>query len=446
MGGIIEAAHKHGFELVPTVAAAAYPSGPVTAEAFELFSRRLLDGIEQASRHGGLDGVLLSLHGAMVTECFPDGEGELLRRVRGCVGHDMPVVSTLDFHANMTEAMVSNADILVGYNTYPHVDGYERGLEAGQLLWRMLADGLRPASALCKPRLLPPLVAQRTEVGAFRTLFERAHELEQQPQVLEVCTYGGFPYADIEPAGMGVLVVTDSDPDLAQELACQMEELAYSLSDQLVADVLSPEDAVRTALASTERPIVLADVADNPGAGGSCDGTGILEELIRQEATETVLYLADGEAAAAAHRAGVGETITVAVGGKRDRLHGKPITVEAYVKTLSDGSFTYRGPIHTGLRGNLGRAVVLEVGGVTVLVGEHRVQTTDPEIFRFSGIEPTHQKLVVLKSSVHYRAAFEPLAAEIIEVAAPGVANPDLTVYNFKNVRRPIFPLDELER
>jgi len=445
LGGIIDAAEEFGFELLPTIAANAHPSGPVTAEAFEEFASLILAGIREAQAGGRLDGVLLALHGAMVVETFADGEGELLSRIRAEVGPSVPIVSSLDFHANMTHEMVANADVLVGYNTYPHIDTYERGFEAGKFLAQILDGELRPVSVLKKPRLLPTVVAQRTAVGVFRKLFDCAYEIEDEPGVVEVCCYGGFPYADIEPAGVGILVVTNDDPELAEEMASRLEQLAYELKDEMVADVLPPGEAIDKALDTKGRPAVLVDVADNPGAGGSCDSTGILAALVDRKVSDAALFLADREVVAAAFEAGVGAEIDVMLGGKRDTFHGEPVPVTAYVKTLSDGDFVHKGPQFTGVAGHLGRTAVLVIDGLKVVVSEYRVQTLDPEVFRAVGVEPTDNKIVVVKSSVHYRAAFEPIAAEIIEVAAPGIANPDLSAYDFKNLRRPMFPLDSLD-
>jgi microcystin degradation protein MlrC len=378
----------------------------------------------------------------MVVEGIPDGEGALLREVRDKVGANVPVVATLDFHSNLTEEMLEYADVLVGYNTYPHVDMADRGQESADILARIIRAGLKPVSVLSKPRLLPSLVAQKTDVGPFKKLYNKAYEAEENPDIVDVSVYGGFPYADIEPAGMGIIVTTDADSELAESTAKELEEYAYSIKEEMLVSLPSPDEAVERALAHEERPVVVADVADNPGAGGSCDETALLRALLNQGASGAAVFLADPEAVSAAFAAGVGSTTELSLGGKYSEDGERTLEVSAYVKLLSDGEFVYKGPQSKGLAGQLGKTAVLMIDDVTVVVAEHRVQTRDPEIFRFVGIEPNECRAVVLKSSVHYRAAFKPLAAEIIEAAGPDAAPPELGLHTYNNLRRPIFPLD----
>jgi microcystin degradation protein MlrC len=444
VGGFIDFAAETGAALVPTIVASATPSGLVAAEAYAEMLSKLLDGIRDA---GKVDGVLLALHGAMVAEGTPDAEGDILGKVRELVGPDVPVASTLDYHANVTNRMVTEADGLFGYNTYPHVDGYERGQEAARFASDLLEGKLRPVSAVLRPPLAPAVVPARTGWGPIKQLMERAFEYEREPRVVNVSVYGGFVYSDIHDAGLAFLATTDGDPQRAQDIVQDLARRAWEMRGEFVARTLPPAEAVRRAIQAPAGPVVLADVADNTGGGASGDGTEILRELLRQDARgAVVITIPDPEAVRAAFAAGVGGEFDAAVGGKIDDLHGAPVWVKGRVRLLADGEFVHYGPMSTGYVGHMGRAAVVRCGGadgVEVILNERRFQPVDPEVARSVGIDPARRKIVVLKSAVHYRASYEPLAAEIVEVDGPGLASPNLERFSFKHIRRPVFPLDE---
>jgi microcystin degradation protein MlrC len=392
-----------------------------------------------------VDGVLLDLHGAMVPETLDDGEGELLGAVRQAVGPDVPIAVTLDFHTNLSAAMVAHADLLHGYKTYPHVDMAARGVEATERLIDVASGRLRPTAAFRQPRLLPPLGSQRTAVGPMRRLYDLAAEMEREPGVVSVSIFAGFPLADIADAGLAIYVITDNDPAQAARLADRLEALAWEHRHEFRHTALPVPAAVAQALALEGGPVVLADMADNTGGGAAGDGTEILRELLRVGARAAVVAcLWDPEAATACAKAGVGATVSLRLGGKTDDRHGPPIEVTGRVRTLSDGRFVHKGPMMHGLEGRLGLTAVLDLGGIKVILISHRWQTLDPEMLRFVGIDPMAAKLLVVKSTIHYRAAFEPLARAIIEVDAPGLSSSNLARFDFKKVRRPIFPLDDI--
>jgi len=440
LGGMIEAAERHGARLVPSVAAAASPAGRVTREIYTHVKDRMLADLAAA---GAVDGVLLDLHGAMVPEGIDDGEGDIISAVRKVVGPKVPIAVTLDFHGNLSPAMASGADLLHGYKTYPHVDMAERGAEATERLIDTIAGRLRPTSALRTPPLLPPIGSQRTAVGPMRRLYDRADEMEKDPRVISVSVFAGFPYADIPEAGLSVYVVTDGDQRLADALAEELAELAWRHRHEFVHTGLPVPAAVAKALAAEGRPIVLADMADNTGGGAAGDGTEILRELLRVGARSAVVAcLWDAAAVQACVKAGVGQSLTLEVGGKVDDRHGAPLRVTGVVRTLSDGRFVHKGPMARGLPGRLGPTAVLDVNDVKVILISYRWQTLDPEMLRFVGLDPLEHKILVVKSTIHYRAAFEPIAREIIEVDAPGLSSSNLDRFAFARIRRPIFPLD----
>src|SRR5262245_5313713 len=278
LGGMIEAAGRHGVTLVPSVAAAASPAGRVTREIYEHVKRRMLADLSAA---GPVDGVLLDLHGAMVTDALDDGEGDLITAVRQALGPGVPIAVTLDLHGNLGAAMARDADLLHGYKTYPHVDMAERGIEATARLLDVIHGRIRPTAVWRKPPLLPPLGHQGTTRGPMRRLYDLADQMEKDPKVVSISVFAGFPFADIPDAGLGIYVVTDDDRPLAERLADRLAAVAWEHRQEFVHTALPVKDAVAKALAAGGRPIVLADMADNTGGGAAGDGTEILRELLR---------------------------------------------------------------------------------------------------------------------------------------------------------------------
>lgn len=440
----LDAAAEHGFELIWTVYGSAIPGGPVSREAYEYFSGHLCEGIQAA---GKIDGVLLHLHGAMVTDALDDGEGHVLEAIRRLVGPTIPIVTTLDLHANMTPRMIRNCTALTGYDTYPHVDMYERAREAADILVRIIRQGLRPTMALSCPALLTPLQTQvTTRDTPMQRLMHLVHRLEDDPRVVSIAAFGGFPFADIEPAGFSCVVVTDNDPALAERLATQVTAAALAEGQNWLVHPTPPEEAVRRAMAAARGPVILADIADSGAGGTAGDATVTFKTLLDLGARHAaVCSISDQEAIDACLAAGVGAEVSLLVGGKRDRLHGDPVPVTGTVRLMHAGSFVREGPMNRGVLQTVGRCVVLEIGGpggIELLLTEHRAHPNDLQYFRAFGIEPTQRQILVLKSAAHYRAAFEPIASEVIEVDAPGITSPRLERYPYKHIRRPIYPLD----
>jgi len=291
--------------------------------------------------------------------------------------------------------------------------------------------------------MLPPIAGQLTTRGPMRRLYDLADAIEKRPRVLSISIFAGFPLADIHDAGLSIYVATDRDAALAEALVEDLASAAWALRREFLHTALPVADAVARALALDGGPVVLADIADNTGGGAGGDTTGILRELLRVGARRTtVACLWDEAAVRTCQAAGVGSTITLDVGGKVDPSHGTPLTVTGRVRTLSDGRFVYKGPMFRGLEGRVGPTAVLDVNDVKIILISNRRQTLDPEMIRFVGLDPLEHKLLVIKSTIHYRAAFEPIAREIVEVDAPGLSSSNLARFDFKRIRRPIFPLD----
>jgi microcystin degradation protein MlrC len=440
MAGFLEGADRFGFEAIPMLMAWGMPSGAVTHETFETLAGDLTNRLRCAAP---LDGVLLSLHGAMVSDQYPDADGEVLRRVRATIGPDVPLIVTLDFHANLTEEMIRWPDAVVGYKTYPHIDQLERGTEAASIMHRMLRDGLHPRMVLARRPLLPHILCQSTERAPMAGIMAAAQECEQMPGVVSVTVAAGFPYSDVPRAGFGVVAVGET-----REAACVASEKVANLVWQRRADftceIPEPAAAVNEALANRERLTVLVDVGDNVGAGTPGDGTVLLAELLKQKARGALVLLCDAEAVAACIETGVRHKITLRVGGKSDCHHGEPVKITGAVRLLSDGLYRNIGPIRDGVAEDQGRSAVLDTGGVLVVLTERRMPMWNLQQLRALGIEPTMLKIVVVKAAIAYRAAYAPIAAKIIEVDTPGLSAADVRRFHYTRLERPIYPLDPL--
>ncbi len=440
-GGYIAAAEAEGFELVPLLCAKAQPSGVVGQGCFDEMLGRFLDRLKDALP---VDGVLLDLHGAMVTERHDDAEGALIAAVREVTGDELPIVVTLDLHANITERMARLSNVIIGFDTYPHVDMQERGTEAARLLARIVRGEVKPVQQYRQLPLLTMPPMQCTLREPMQSLMRRVHALEQEPGVLTATVSMGFPFADIPDAGVSVLVTTDNDAALVARKADELAKLVWSLKDDLQPQLTTIERVIDSVRAHPDRgPVIFADGSDNPGGGAPCDGTVALAALIEAGLSGAVVgVLYDPETASQAHAAGVGSTIRVRLGGKTDDRHGAPVEADAEVRHLCDGRFTYRGPMMQGVEDCLGPTATLVIGGVDVVVSSVRRQCLDAEMLRVAGIDPTSRRLIVVKSAVHFRADFGPMAAAIFDGDTPGVHRPDFSGFDYRKLRHPIYPLD----
>ncbi|MCE5237389.1 M81 family metallopeptidase [bacterium] len=438
--GFIAAAEAAGdAELVPLLWTFPQPSGLVEQTAFEMLAGMLLVRLAEALP---VDGVLLELHGAMVTERCPDAEGELLRRVRQVVGPDLPVVATLDLHANISPEMVEHATALVGYDTYPHVDNFARGQEAFGIIADAVRGRTRPVAALAQVPMLIGPPRQCTLTPPMQDMLALVHEREQQPGIISITLAGGFPFADTPCTGAAVVAIADGDKALARSTAQGVADEMWARREDFRLRLTPLQEAIGWAL-EHGGPVILADGSDNPGGGAPCDGTVMLQALIEAQApNSTVAIIVDPESVAAAWDAGEGREITLNVGGKTDDRHGQPLTLTGTVRLLSEGNYVNEGPMTRGLPVAMGRTAVFVVGGVEIVLTERRIQPYDTQALRCLGIEPAERLLIGLKSAVHFRAAFGPLARRILEVDTPGVHNPDVTQYTFSKLGRPMWPLD----
>jgi microcystin degradation protein MlrC len=432
--GAIQFLRAQGHQLVATAWGAASPSAHVTTDAFE----RIVSGlIANLRKHLPVDGVYLDLHGAMVTEAHDDGEGEILRRVREVVGPRVPVAASLDLHCNFTRAMFDNCDALVAYRTYPHVDMADTGARAALLLDRMLREGRPLAKHYRTLDYLTGLPSQCSFIDPCKTVYEDIGRSED----VTLSFTPGFPMADFPECGMAVFGYGFDEKKTFGAVE-RLHGLVSDAEKDFVLELHLPGDAVARARSRGEpgRPVVLADTQDNPGAGGNGDTTGLLKSLIQQQAQDAVLgLLIDSEAATKAHEAGLGATLPFSLGGRSNIAGDSPCAGEFTVERLGDGKFTCTGPMFKGFRMQLGNMALLRSKsspGVRVAVASRKCQAGDQEMFRHLGVEPRRSRILALKSSVHFRADFEPIAKEVLVVKSPGPALADPTEFVWTRLRK----------
>lgn len=422
--GFLDAAEPD-WTLLPLVWASGGAGGPVTDDAFE---RIVGEMVERLAAAGPLDGVYLDLHGAMVTESLDDAEGELLRRARAVVGPRVPIVVSLDYHANVSEAMVQLSDGMVVFRTYPHVDRPETGARAAHILARLLREGRPAGRALRKTSFLLPIDFQCTLVEPSRSI------VAWQPpaDVVNASYAAGFPPSDTFACGPAVVVHARTQAEADRVADAYLEVVAQREPD-FAAEFWPLEQGVDEAMArarTATRPVLVADTQDNPGAGGSGNTTGILRTLHARQAQGVLMgYFFDPEAARRACEAGEGARLSLSLGVEA------PFRAEFDVLRCADGPFRYTGAVAGQVVADLGPMALLRTGGIDIAVTSRNVQAYDAAPFEQLGADPTAARILVLKSSCHFRAVFEPMAACVMTVLSPGLYQPDPTVCDYRRLR-----------
>jgi microcystin degradation protein MlrC len=443
IGGFLDVLGPAGVELVPTVAANAVSSGPVTRATFEHVRDALLERLAAA---GAVDGVLLALHGAMVLEDAPDGEGEFLAAVRKAVGPAVPIVATLDLHATITARMVQEADALVGYDTYPHIDLYETGAKAAALLLRAVRGEVRPVTLFARSPMLVPAEGQGTDDQPMAGLMAEAKRLQARPGVLAVSLFPVQPWLDIPDTGFCVMAVADG-ARRAAEIEPMVRQLAWQAWERrrsFAADLLPVDDAIRRALASDGGPFVLSESADSTGSGSPGDSAHVLERLLALGVTERCLVtVVDAPAVARAIAAGVGADVATTVGGTLDPRYNRPVAVDGRVRILSDGRFISSDKKSAGVEFHMGRAAVIEVGRIAVLATERPAFTFDPALYRSVGLEPRNAKIVVVKSPLQFRDGYAAVARACWVVDTPGPSTARVERLDWRHRSKPLYPFDD---
>jgi microcystin degradation protein MlrC len=445
MGGYLAVAEENHADVVVPVTASAPPSGPVDGEAYETIANLITDAVKQ----GGFDAIWLDLHGAMVTDHFDDGEGELLRRIRA-VDPGTPLCVAYDMHANVFDPMVRHAQIVTGYQTYPHIDQRQTAERSARALLRVMRGEVTPTAAWGNAPMLPHVMAQGTHQFPNKDLQALCAAWEASGRAVAASLFVGFPHADVEQAGLSAVVITDNNPSDAQTMVDELLSRAWDARREFVFHIEPLEASVRRArqcAAPGQLPVVLLDHYDNCASGGTMDTTDTLREIVRQELDDVVFFgIYDPEAVEHAVTAGVGATVTLSIGAKLPMpqlpIASRPLTVTGTVQTISSGHFRLRGGLTPGLQIYMGRTVVLDTGRVQIVLLSRHIEPTAQEMLQVLGIDPARKQFVAIKSRVHWRADLGKIAREIVECAGVGVCTSDYAQLRFRKVRRPVFPLE----
>lgn len=444
-GGFIESLERNGIGIVPSAYGHAMPAGMVKEEVFDT----ILNAMTDTLRRTPVDGILLTLHGAMVGEKHEDGEGYILERLRQTVGPDIPIVITLDFHATLTPLMAANTTAMTVYRTYPHMDMAERGREAGEIMDRILKGEIKPVMALSKPPLMvgPPHNVLPHDMP-MKLVMDEARRMEQEiPGVVAACPSQGFMQQDVPHAGAGVIVTTDHDPELARKLADRLGNMMMEHRREFIVDLPDPAETIRLAMKVERPPVAIADSGDNIGGGTPGDGTALLHEIIRQGVDSAFVPLWDPAAAKTAAEAGVGSTVTLEVGGKSDPLYGPPVKITGKVRAVTDGVYLNRawGGYSAGVVDNQGLSVRIDAGGITILLTTYAMSPNNIMHANSVGIYPEDYRMSVCKGGLAFREAYKPpVVNTYIQSDTPGYSSSNLNNFTFTRIRRPMFPLDEI--
>ena len=445
LGAYLDLAEREGAEIVLPIAAGAPPSSPVEEEAY----RHITDTICEAVARGGFDGIMLDLHGAMVTESLEDGEGQFLKRLRA-IDPKTPIAVSLDMHANLYDEIIANATVVTGYRTYPHIDTYETARLAGDILLRTIRGEVRPVMAWGNVPMLPHVMRQGTDDHPNKELQRRCAAMSADG-ALAASLFTGFPHADITNAGLSAVVVTDGDRKLAEELRDELLDRAWVERKTFVYDIEPLQQSVSRAKAMlptepSEGPIVLLDHYDNCASGGTMDTTAVLAEILRQGIEDVAVFaIYDPEAVQQAITAGIGAQVSLSIGGKIAMptipAESPPLIVTGTVKTISNGRYRNRGPMARGVQMDMGPSVVLDTGPVEIILISRHVEPSDLNCLTSLGIDPMQKRYVMLKSRIHWRAGLGAMAKAVVDCAGVGVCTSDYGQLDFKKVRRPIYPL-----
>jgi len=439
----LDICRREGWEAVTPIAAGAWPSGPVEDEAFEAICGAICEAVA-----AGCDAAMLDLHGAMVTQSFEDGEGELLRRIRA-IAPGLPIAVALDMHTNLYPAIVDHSTVIAGYMTYPHVDIYETAERAGEALVRALKGKARPAMAWGNRPMLPHVMMQGTTEGPNVALQERCRAMEASGEALCATVFTGFPHADIRNAGLSAVVVTDGDPARAAALRDELLDMAWRQREAFIYRIEPLAESIARAKKIGDGPVVMLDHYDNAASGGTMDTMTVLKAMIEAGLDNACAFaIFDPEAVRKMAAAGIGAELSLDLGGKMDMpaigLKGEPYRVTGRVTRLTDGRFRNKGPMSTGVLMDMGPTAVFDTGRIEIVVISKHQEPNDLNAFTSVGIDPWQKRYVMIKSRVHWRAGLGELAKHVVECAGTGVCTSDYGSLEFRNVRRPIYPLDLL--
>jgi microcystin degradation protein MlrC len=441
LAGFLDGCKAERWSPIPLIAANAISGGPLSKSCFEDISTKLLAAIPAEK----VDGLLLSLHGAMTTEHYPSGDAELVRRVRSVVGQTVPVVVSHDLHANVAHELLTHVDGLVGYRTYPHVDQRETGRRASTMLARVLAGQKYRRWRLPIPLLLPPQAAS-TFQKPLRTVMDLLATEFRETDGEFAFLFCVQPWLDFTPVASCLTVTQFGSAESVPARMRTLAERLWSIRKEFGVDWVAPENLVERIQAAAAPPVLVSEATDAPTGGGSGDHTGLLRCLLPAAATlKSCIYLVDAPFAERASAAGMGREVEGVIGSSIDGRYSEPVHIRALVDHLSDGGFTAKGPAFHGRRFSMGATAVLRIGELRIVVASKPVMMIDPELYRSQGIEPSNQDVVGIKSPLLFRAAYEPIGGTVIHLDLPGPCRGRLEKVDFRYINRPIYPVDDFE-
>jgi microcystin degradation protein MlrC len=443
LGGFLEVAQRMGAEIVVPFAGGAHPSGYVEKRAYEDMCDAIVGGIR-----GGADAAFLALHGAMVAEHVDDGEGELLRRIRAEAPR-LPIAVGLDFHTQLTAAMLENATVITGYRTYPHIDMADTAQRAARTLVRALDGEVRPLMVWGVRPMLTSTLAHTPSRQPMKDVMDMAIDAETRGVVLNASVLGGFPQSDIPHLSCSAVVVCDGRIDQGQALLDRMLDLAWERRADFLYRGAPLASQIAHARTLGDGPIVLVDHGDNTASGGTQDVMRVVAEVMKQGLDDVVAGpICDPAAVARIVAAGTAASVTLDLGGRIDmpqlNLKGRPLPVTGKVARITDGEFVVTGPMATGTRIRMGRTAVLDTGAMQIVIAERRSEPFDLGVFTHAGIDPRRRRYVLIKSRQHFRAGFEPIARHIVLCDGDGVTSSDLTLFDYRKRRRPLYPFEQI--
>lgn len=429
---------RNGWSVVESLCAFAQPSGVTLSPVYETFREEILADLRRAMP---VDMVLLSLHGAMVAEGYDDCEGDLLARIRALVGPKVPVGVELDLHCHLTSRMVEEATAIVSFKEYPHTDAADRAEELFHILSATASGAIQPHMALYDCGMMG---IYHTTSEPMKSYLDGVKRLERQNGILSISVAHGFLWGDVADMGTRILVVSDGEPLEGNRLAESLGRRFYQLRHRLRPDYRTIDNALGEALRQDRGPVVLADVADNPGGGASGDSTFVLEALIDHRIEDAaVACIWDPTVAAVATEAGEGARFDVRLGGKMGPSSGRPLDLSVTVaKVVRNACQTFGSGAGRSVS-PLGDAVVLRTGGIDIVVNSIRTQTLGADAFTNMGIDPRTRRILVVKSMQHFHAAFAPLARQVLYVDSPGALVSDVTQLSFRKADREKWPIRE---
>jgi len=446
MGAFIHEAEAQGVEIEPSFYTSECPSGLIQREALEMARDRIVEGLWQGHQEAPFDALSIHLHGAAVADEYPDADGEILRAVRETFGPDMPIGVVLDLHGNISDQMIENCDLMIGIKCYPHTDEYG----AARIMFAKLCEMVREKYRVYKkiihlPWLMVPAEGL-TMSGPAHDVQQLLYKWEEDPEIVQATFFHGFPYSDVEEAGVSVVTMAKTQ-EAADKSSLDIARYAWSRRHDFRVHANSPEEAMDLALQvpAGEGPVLINESSDNTGGGAPGDGTFLLREMLKRNLPNTAMgYIYDPEVVQQAIASGIGTTISCKLGGKMDNLHGDPIEIEnAYVRNISDGVYVNQSEKGGKFTLRLGPAVCLQVGNVSVVVASGRTQAMDDGVFRMVGLSRELLDIVAIKSSQHFKAWWKDRSRAMIPCDPPGVQCADLTGFAFKHAHTEYFPLQD---